>query len=245
MIGFDPIGRSAIGEVAGGDDVIVFAPPAIAVSGAAGEAPSIHCGGSALPPGSAVTIAVVAPLVAGGRVLVVPAVSASVTSAAPLVSISATVTAPANDIGVSAAPPTVLAGSNLAPDAAAIAVDVVAPFIKAGDEVTINAPPATVTAASAPAGILVGKYIEASNTVTMITPYGEIGSASIGEFAIGEGEPSTRIVKRGIIVRVDGSPPEIFAGKSVFAPPRVVAVNSLPAEIDSRLRRIRVYAIAS
>lgn len=245
MIGYDPIGRSAIGELAGGDDVIVFAPAAVAISVVAGGAPSVHGGGSALPPGLTITVVEVAPLVAGGRALMVPAVSVSVSMAAPFVSISATIAPPANDVAVTFGAPSVLAGAGIAAATTELTVEVVAPFVKAGNAVTINVPSVGVVASSQPTDVLGGNYIEASNTVTMITPYGEIGSASIGQFALGEGEPSTRQVKRGVLIRVDAEAPAVLAGNSVFPPSRIVVVKSSPAEIDSRLRRIRIYAIAS
>ena len=255
MIGFDAIGRSAIGELAGGDDVVIFAPAALDVSGASPSAPEVHGGGSALPPGTTIAVTVAIPLVAVGAVVSPPVTSIVVARAAPFITQSATIAAPANDVAATATPPTVLGGASVSASSAVtvtapaaiilagvrieapfIGISVVSSSVMVSGGTIVMVPAATVAATSAPIDILGGNYIEASNTVTMITPYGEIGSASIGEFAIGEGEPSTRIVRRGILIRVDVDPPSVFAGKAVFSP---------VANIDTRLRRIRVHAIAS
>lgn len=264
MIGFDAIGRGAIGELAGGDDVVIFAPQAIAITATLGVAPAVHGGGSALPPRATVAATVTAPMVSVGASVAAPRASVTITSAPALVTHSATITAPANDVTTSSAAPSVRGGASIMASSEVVvttqpaailagarievpSISVVAlaapAMVSAGAIVTVSA--ATVTALSAPADIRGGQYIEASNTVTMTTPYGEIGSASIGEFAIGEGEPSIRFAKRGVLVRVDVVPATIFAGKTVYPPPANINVTSMPGEIDSRLRRIRVHAIAS
>lgn len=264
MIGFDAIGRSAIGELSGGEDVVIFAPVVLDVTAALGGAPEVHGGGSALPPGTVVSVAVDAPLIAVGASVITSSIAVVVSNGSAFIAQSATVTALANDVAVASLPPSILGGASVTASSevtvtasaavilAGVRIDapfvsvasISAPAMVSGGTI-VTVPVASVVASSTPIDILGGNYIEASNTVTMITPYGEIGSASIGEFAVGEGEPSTRLAKRGVLVRVGVEAPEILAGKTIYPPFANINVSSSPIEVDSRLRRIRVYAIAS
>jgi hypothetical protein len=199
MIGFDSIGRGAIGESASDlDDVLLFVPAA-AVAVAPGSPPVIIGTTINAPAAAAVATTDAEPIIAAGKLVSPPAVPASVATTAPGISISFNLRPPGQVVAIVANPPSILGGN----------------------------------------------YIEASNTITMITPYGEIGSASIGEFAIGEGEPSTRIVRRGPLVVVTSASPLISAGKSINAPSALVTATSARAEIASRRRRLRILAIAS
>lgn len=264
MIGFDTIGRSAIGELSGGDDVVIFAPIVLDVTAALGDAPGVHGGGSALPSGAAVSVTIAVPLIAVGASVMPPPIAVVVSHGSAFITQSATVTTPANDVAATPIAPVIVGGASItassevtvtAPAAVILAgvrieaplvsvAPVSAPAMVSGGTI-VTVPVASVAVTSTPIDILGGNYIEASNTVTMITPYGEIGSASIGEFAIGEGEPSTRLAKRGVLVRVGVEAPEILAGKTIYPPFANINVSSSPIEVDSRLRRIRVYAIAS
>jgi hypothetical protein len=268
MIGFDAIGQSAIAsQSSDAADVIVYAPVAAAVA-VTTAVPVVRGGASVAPTACAVTVTVPVASVLAGSLVTVPVASVTVTSAAAAVQISATVTAPTPPaVTVAAAVPLVGAGA-IVQAPAAIAVTITAPvaFVTAGKSVapssaavtvttpaaavqisaTVTVPALTVAVASDPAQILGGNYIEASNTITHTTTLGEIGSSSIGEFAIGEGEPETHTHKRGIFVLVSTTPPFITAGKSVFLPAAAnINVTSARAEIASRGRKIRVLAIAS
>jgi hypothetical protein len=268
MIGFDAIGQSAIAsQSSDAADVIVYAPVAAAVAVTA-TVPLVRGGASVAMPVGAIVVTAPVPTVLAGALVTVPVASVTVTSAAAAVQISATVTAPAApDAVVTTAVPLVGAGAIVAAPSA-IAVTVTAPvaFVTAGKSVappaamvtvtspaaavqisaTVTVPAITVAVASDPAQILGGNYIEASNTITHTTTLGEIGSSSIGEFAIGEGELETHTHKRGIFVLVSTAPPFVTAGKSVFLPAAAnINVTSARAEIDSRGRKLRVLAIAS
>lgn len=196
MIGFDAIGQSAIGEIGGADDVVIFAPAAT------------------------VAVTTNVPVIIGTQIFP-PAVAVTVTDAAPLVS----------------------AGKSVAPPAAAVAATAFAPGISISASVRPAA--VAVSVASTPAEIQSGNVVLAVNTVTMNTLYGEIGSSSIGEFAIGEGELSTRIAFAPPRVIVQPNPPLVAAGKILFPPAVGVTVTSSRAEVDSRRRKLRVFAIAS
>jgi hypothetical protein len=90
-----------------------------------------------------------------------------------------------------------------------------------------------------------GNFIEANNTITMVTYYGEVASSSVAEFAIGEGEASTRIVKRSPLVLAAVQPPFVTAGKSAFPPSALIDAVSHRPEIESRRRKLRILAIAA
>jgi hypothetical protein len=196
MIGFDAIGQSAIGEIGGADDVVIFAP-VVSITVAA-NVPTI-IGTQIFPPVASVAVTDAEPLVAAGKSVAAPTAQATVTIFAPLISI----------------------GGAVQPTAVSVAV---------------TAPTAEIQA---------GNVIVAQNTVTMITYYGEIGSSSIGEFAIGEGDESTRIAFAPPRLLVSTPTPLVSAGKSQFPPAANVNVTSSRAEIDSRRRKLRVFAIAS
>jgi hypothetical protein len=267
MIGFDPIGNGAIGELSGDQqDTLIFTPAAFAVSVTKAD-PLVSGGGSALAPvAKAVAVTTAAPAILAGVRIVVPVASVAVTSTAGSVQISATVTAPGTSVSAAVVAPRLDAGVLItAPAAQSVTATQVEPFVTAGKSqfapaigVTVTAPtalisisfnafPATQDVVVTPVSpqILGGNFIEASNTVTMITPYGEIGSGSIGQGAIGEGDESTRIVKRGPLVILRVNPPEIFAGKSQFPPTRTITVTTARPEIGARRRAVRVFAIAS
>jgi hypothetical protein len=265
MIGFDPIGQGAIGELAGdAQDVLIFVPAALSVT-ASKVAPAIAGGGSAIVPSKTVTAAAVAPAVRAGAQVLVSALSAAAATVAPSVQISATVTVPSLSATVALTAPRLDAGVLVTVPAKATSVAVAAPVVAAGKQVAVPPKEAVVTlpapivaigmriqpgpllaTATLPAPqILTGNYIEVSNTITMQTPYGEIASSSIGQFAIGEGEVSSRIVKRGLLAIASFQPPFITAGKSV-TPPTIHATATLGRpEIDSRRRKLRILAIAS
>lgn len=262
-IGANSIGAVAAGELGGGDDAIVFAPSvAAAVSS---TVPVIFGGASALPSAANVTVAAASPVIASGVYIAPPPASVAIAAGATGISISATVAAPSADIVVSASPPALHAGASVTVPSATVSASASVPAIHAGVSVlpaaaqitvapeapgiSISAtihPPAVDLTVSAPApAITGGNYIEAVNTVTMITEYGEIGSASIGHFAIGEGEQSTRVAKIPPIVVVKIANPMIYAGKSVFPPAANVSAISPRPEIDGRGRKLRILAIAS
>lgn len=265
MIGFDAIGQAAIGELTGDSlDVLIFVPPALAAT-ASKVAPAVVGGGSAIVPAKSATATIVAPAVrAGARVAVSP-LAAAAALGAPNVRISATVTVPAASASAALVAPRLDAGVLITVPAKAATGAVVAPLATAGKQVVVPAKPAAVTlpvpvvaigmriqpgpllaTAELPRPqILGGNFIEVSNTITMQTPYGEIASSSIAQFAIGEGEISARIVKRGLLSIASFQPPFITAGKSV-TPPTINATATLGRpEIDSRRRKLRVLAIAS
>lgn len=267
MIGFDSIGQAAIGELAGDQlDVIIYAPAPFEVT-VTKAAPLVSGGKSAAPATAAVAVAIFAPVVLSGSLVTAPEPAAvSVVGVAPRIEISATVTVPAEEVIATTAAPLVGAGAIIpAPVAAAVTVTKSDPFVTAGKSQFPTAAPATVVpnapgisisanifpatqdvvVEAHPPQILGGNYIEASNTITMQTPYGEIASSSIAEFAIGEGEPSSRIVKRSPLVIVSMSPPFITAGKSQRPPAAAVSVSSMRPEIASRSRKLRILAIAS
>jgi hypothetical protein len=268
MIGFDAIGQSAIAsQSSDAADVIVYAPVAAAVAVTA-AVPVIRGGASVAPTACAVTVTVPVASVLAGVLVTVPVAAVTVTSTAAAVHISATVTAPTPpDVVVTTAVPLVGAGAIVqVPDAIAVTVATSVPFVTAGKSIappavvitvtaptaavqisaTVTVPVVTIAVSSDPAQILGGNYIEASNTVTHTTTLGEIGSSSIGEFAIGEGELETHTYKRGPFVLVSTTPPFVTAGKSVFLPAAAnINVTSARAEIDSRGRKLRVLAIAS
>jgi hypothetical protein len=172
------------------------------------------------------------------------AVAVTVTVAAPVI-IGITIFAPvAKAVTVTlGSAPVVTAGKSVSPPAAAVGVTKAVPGISIS--FNLRPPQQTVAVVAVPPSILGGNYIEASNTITMTTPYGEIGSSSIAEFAIGEGEPSSRIVRRGPLVVVTSASPLVSAGKSTVVPAAAVSITSPRAEIDSRRRKLRVFAIAS
>lgn len=265
MIGFDAISQSAIAsQSSDAADVVVFAPVAAVTLTAA--VPVVRGGASVAMPAGAVTVTVPTAAVRAGSLVTVPVAAVTATAPTAAVQISATVIASAPpDVDVTAAVPFVTAGKSVAMPAGAVTVTAPVPFVTAGKSIaptvasvnvtapaaavrisaTVTVPVLTVTVESDPAQILCGNYIEASNTITMNTPYGEISSSSISEFAIGEGEPATQIVRRGPFVLVSTPIPLVTAGKSVFSPAANINVTSARAEIASRGRKIRVLAIAS
>jgi hypothetical protein len=265
MIGFDPIGQSAIGELAGdAQDVLIFVPAALSAT-ATKTAPAVAAGKSALVPSKTATAAIAPPSVRAGVSIAVPAQAAGAVVSAPSVEISATVTVPGLVAAASMGAPRLDAGVLITIPAKAVSAAIVAPSVAAGKQVAVPAKnsavtlptpvvaiglrilpgPLLVTATLPAPQILGGNYIEASNTITMQTPYGEIASSSIAEFAIGEGAPSSRIVKRSILVIASFQPPFITAGKSVTPPTIQVTAALGRPEIDSRRRKLRVLAIAS
>lgn len=267
MIGFDPIGNGAIGELSGDQqDTLIFTPAAFAVS-VTKVNPLVSGGGSALAPvAKAVAVTTATPAIRAGARVAVPVAAVTVTATAGSIQISATVTAPGTSVAITAAAPRLDAGVLItAPVAQPVTVTRVEPFVTAGKSqftpaigVTVTAPaalisisykayPATqnIAVVPFPPQILGGNYIEASNTVTMVTPYGEIASSPIGAYAIGEADVSSRIVKRGPLVILSVNPPAIFAGKSQFPPTRTVTVTTARPEIGARRRAVRVFAIAS
>lgn len=174
----------------------------------------------------------------------VPSVAVAVVTSTPPVIIGTAISAPpALPVVATTSAPLLGAGASISPPTAPVAAAVAPPGISIS--YNLRPPTQTVVVVANPPQILGGNYIEASNTITMTTPYGEIGSASIGEFALLEGEPSSRIVKRGPLVVVTSAAPLISAGKSIAPPSALVAVASARAEIASRRRRLRVLAIAS
>lgn len=267
MIGFDTIGQSAIAsQSADAADVVIYVPVAVAVT-LTTSVPVVRGGVSVAMPAGAVTVTAPVAAVRAGSLVTVPVATITATAPTGAVRISATVTAPAPpDVPLTTAAPFVTAGASVATPVGAVAVTTAVPFVTAGKSVavpvaavtvtapvaavqisaTITTPALTVAVAFDPPQIFGGNYIEASNTITMNTPFGEIGSSSIGEFAIGEGEPATRIVRRGPFVLVSTPIPLVTAGKSVFSPVAAnINVTSARAEIDSRGRKLRVLAIAS
>lgn len=265
MIGFDSIGQAAIGELAGdSNDVLIFVPAALSVS-ASVTAPAVAGGGSVIVPGTAPTVAVQAPTIQAGVQIVVPAKAVTAACAAGSIQISATVTVPAASATAAIVAPRLNAGVLVELLGIAATVAIAAPFVTAGKTVVVPNAGAVIalpgplisigntvwpgafetSVALAPPDILGGNYIEVSNTITMSTPYGEIGSGSIGQFAIGEGEPSTRVVKRGLLSLVNIRAPFVTAGKSVLPTTIQVTASMERPEIDSRLHKIRLYAIAS
>jgi hypothetical protein len=265
MIGFDAIGQGAIGELSGDvADAIVYAPAGIAVA-AITAAPVIHGGGSVSPSGRTVTVALVAPNILTGATIKPDAAAVTVMTVAGSIQISATVTVSAAVVAVSTAAPLVAAGKLVTAGAAAVAVTKSAPFITAGKSVaptaanvmvtgfnpgisisSNNRPPAvSVAVTTSPPSILGGNYIDARNTITMVTPYGEIASSSIGQFSIGEGELSSRVVLMSPLVAVSVKPPFITTGKTISPPYAPVSVVTYRPEIDGRTRKLRILAIAS
>jgi hypothetical protein len=265
MIGFDSIGQAAIGELTGdANDVLIFVPAALSVS-ASVAAPAVAGGGSAAVPALPGTAALQAPTIRAGVRVDVPSKAATAACTAGSVQISATVTVPDASATAAIVAPRLNTGVLVELSGVSAAVTITAPFVTAGKTVavpgvsaaaalpsplisignTVRPGPLDASAALVPPSILCGNYIEVSNTITMSTPYGEIGSGSIGEFAIGEGEPSTRTVRRGLLSLVSIRAPFITAGKSIL-PTTIQATASLGRpEIDSRLHKIRLYAIAS
>jgi hypothetical protein len=264
MLGYDSIGQVALGELSGEADTVIFAPPAVAVSLTV-SAPVIHCGASVLAGTTGITTTTAAPAVRTGVRIAPPSVAVSVTSGAASVEISATVSAGPLAVTVEALPPRIGGGAVITVPGASVAVSTKEPFVAAGKaqfpptsvvDVDAAAPgisisatlhPGTVNVTVVPMGvqILGGNYIEANNTITMVTPYGEIASSSVAQFSIGEGEESSRVVKRSPLVIVSLQPPLVTAGKSAFPPTAVVTVASNRPEVDSRSRKLRILAIAA
>lgn len=266
MIGFDPIGLSAIGELSSdGVDVIINATSfAVAVTK---TAPVVTAGASASPAAKAVAVTAAIPKIMGGALVMPATIAVAVAANAAAVAISATVTVgAASAVTVTKSAPVVLGGASVAAGAAkAVTVTASAPVVTAGKSIfpaaanvtvtanapgisisaTIHPPVATVATSTTPASIVGGNYIDARNTITMNTPYGEVASASIGQFAIGEGEPSTRVVLQCPFVVVMASPPFIAAGKTILPTAANVNITSPRCEIDSRDRKLRILAIAS
>jgi len=150
----------------------------------------------------------------------------------PLVTVTAAVTAPS-----------IRAGKSEFPAVAAVAITTFAPRISIG--ATIHPTAINVGVTTSPPQPQSGNVVFASNTITMDTTFGEIGSMSIGELAIGEGEPSTRVAKSPPFAIVTTTPPLVAAGKSIFPTGLSVIATSSRPEIDSRRRKLRVFAIAS
>lgn len=265
MIGFDSIGQAAIGETTGGsDDLLIFVPAANATVTV--TAPAVAGGKSVVVPGKAAAAALVAPSVLGGVLIIVPGAAATASLGAPRVQISATVTVsgasasaailppridsgvlanvPAKDATVALTAPTIAAGKQIVVPGNEVSASLPAPIVAIGYTTYIGQLEATASLPLA-TQILVGNYIEVSNTILMSTPYGEIGSASIGEFSIGEGEPSSRTVKRGLLASVSLHPPFIAAGKQIVVPSGNATVTLMAPEIAARRRKIAVLAIAS
>jgi hypothetical protein len=266
MIGFDSISQGAIGEqVADAGDVLILVPAAISAT-ASKSAPSIVAGASVFPDGIAPTATAAAPTIYVGTQIVVPAKAATASIIAGSVQISATVTVPGKASSAALLAPVINSGVAIqVPSAIAATASRTAPFIATGKSIfppglaaiatpgapgisigaTLYPPGLSATSSLAAPQVFVGNYIEVSNTVTMVTPYGEIGSSSIGQFSIGEGELSTRVVKIGIIAQVSLDPPFITAGKSIFPPALNATATPSRPEIDSRDRKLRILAIAS
>ena len=266
MIGFDSIGQAAIGELTGDQlDVIVYAPAPFGVT-VTKAAPLVSGGKSVAPAAASVTVAKFTPVVLSGSLVAAPAPAAvAVVAVTPRIEISATVTVPVGAVSASTAAPLVGAGAIVTVPGIAVSVTRAVPFVTSGKSqfpstapvvVTPSAPGISISAKIYPATqpvsvetfapqILGGNFIEASNTITMQTPYGEIASSSIAEFAIGEGEPSSRIVKRGPLVIVSFTAPFVTAGKSQCPPVAAVSVSTMRPEIASRSRKLRILAIAS
>ena len=267
MIGYDSIGQAAIGELTGDQlDVIIYAPAPFEVT-VTKAAPLVAAGKSVAPAAAAVAVIKSAPAVRSGALIAAPApVIVTVVAVESRIEISATVTVPSGAVTAALASPLVRAGAIIpVPAAAAVNVTRSAPFVTAGKSqfptaapvavlpitpgISISAnifPAAQPVTVEMPAPqILGGNYIEASNTITMQTPYGEIGSSSIAEFSIGEGEPSSRIVKRSPLVIVSFAAPFITAGKSQRPPTAAVSVSAMRPEIANRSRKLRILAIAS
>lgn len=195
MAGPQSIGSVAIGEIAGGDGLLVIVPNAtIAV---AASAPVLNTVVNA--PAAAVTIAANVPTIATGKRIVAPGASVSVSASAPMIATGKQVSQPVASI---------------------------------------------VVAASAPS-LLAGNAIEVVNTISVTASHGEIGSSSIGEFAIGEGELSTAITKSPPLVIIVSNPPLIAAGKSISPTVKSISLITSRPEIISRRRKLRVMAIAS
>ncbi len=266
MIGYDAISQVAIASIsADATDAIIFAPEAVAVATTI-AAPVIRAGASVAVPVGPVNVTAPVPSVRTGVLATVQCAGVAVTSASAAVRISATITASAAAaVAVSANPPLILAGASVNVPVAPVLVTSNAAFVTAGKYIattttviTVSAPVAgisisakiwppmvAVAVGSDPVQVLTGTYIEASNSVTHTTALGEIGSSSIGEFAIGEGEPETHTHIRGIFVLVSTPETIITAGKSIFPPATNINVTSERAEIESRRRKLRVLAIAS
>lgn len=263
-IGFDAIGQAALGEQSSdGIDTIIYAP-AIGATAAVAP-PSVFSGKSIFASGQAATASATAPSIRVGAAVFSAGLSATVALTAGQVSISARVVAPGAAAAATLAAPTIMAGAFVQVPAKTATATIVAPVVSAGKSVfapgaaataTLAAPGISISAAIRPSGIAAtatlaapqifgGNYIEATNTVTMVTPYGEIGSSSIGQFSIGEGELSTRIVRIGLLARCNIEPPFITAGKSIFPGGKnAIAALGRP-EIDGRARKLRILAIAS
>lgn len=175
-------------------------------------------------------------------VIFAPVVAVAVTTSVPTI-IGTQIFAPAATVAVTDAEPLVAAGKSVASPGATVTVTTFAPLIAIGAAIQPAALSVVVTAPTAEPQS--GNVIVAQNTVTMNTFFGEIGSSSIGEFAIGEGEESTRVAFAPPRLIVSTAAPLVAAGKSQFPPVANVNVTSPRAEIDSRRRKLRVFAIAS
>jgi hypothetical protein len=171
------------------------------------------------------------------------AIAVNISTTAPIIIGVTIIVSTVPNITVTRAAPLVTAGKSILPASVSVGVTIASP----GISISYTAYPVTqpVSVTALPPQILGGQYIEASNTVTMVTPYGEIGSGSVGQGSIGEGDESTRVVKRGPLVVISSEPPLIATGKSQFAPTSTVFVTSARAEIDARRRKLRIFAIAS
>ncbi len=243
MIGFDSIGQGAIGELSGAADTVIFAPVGFVVT-VTKSAPAVSGGGSVLPAARSVSVTTAAAAIRISATIATGAAAVTVSTSAPSIQADAARISPsAAAVAVTPRVPLVASGKVVTTTSRAVTVTVSAPMVTAGK--SISPPTAQVAVAAVRASIVGGNYVDARNTILMSTPYGEIGSVSIGQFAIGEGETSTRTVLRSPLVIVATAAPLITAGKSVSPTARTVVVSSARAEIGARRRPLRVLAIAS
>lgn len=262
---FDPIASGAIGEI-GSDlqDLLIFVPTPEEVTFTS-EVPLVVGGCSVASPSSGITIGTLVPEVFTGTNIEPSQADILIQTVQCTVVQSATIHPPASEIVFEALPPITFSGALIEVPGATIAFDQSEPFVTTGKaqfvsaitinvqtlvpEVSIsyNAYPNTIgiTIDAPIPRILVGNYIEASNTISMQTPYNEIASTTIGSLAIGEGEPSTRIVKTSPRIIFSADPPFVTAGKSQLVPAGIINISAMRPEIDSRSRKLRVLAIAS
>lgn len=243
MIGFDPIGLSAIGELSSdGADVLINATSfAIGVTKAS---PAVHGGASVGTTSRSIAVTVAACLIAISATIAVPTANVAVSSLAPQVQADAArLNPPTSSVAVAIHAPLVSAGANVQTVAASIVVATPAPKVMAG--ASVSPATASVAVVSPASSVVAGNAVDARNTIIMVTTYGEIASSSIGELSIGEGEPSTRTVLQSPFITVMSAPPFITAGKTILPTAANVSVTSPRSEIDSRDRKLRIYAIAS
>jgi hypothetical protein len=245
-IGYGSIGESSIGELidAGPVTITLPVPPAIAL---AAVVATITAGVSILT--SPAVIALSAPELAiqagSNQVLPVPAII-GLTTQEPAISGGGYVVAPAPLI-ISLASPALLTqvGVNVANPAPPI-ISLTSPELQALQSANVLCPAPLIIGVTSPLlNADTGLNIYLDTALTIVEYGGGISEGSIGEFSIGEGPPTVRVIRGPPRIVVQSRDGLVQVGASVLTSPSVIHLTSPILEIDSRSRRLRTLVIAS